>query len=122
MKSPEGLEAHICVAAPNGPRYDPFMTPEERSGEGNGILLCREHASIIDIDKAPYPVELLKQWKQMAYKRAQELLILFLSLQTRQKPPILLGVNKKSRLIKLPCYNRDDLTTKLRKGMAILST
>lgn len=69
-----GVVAHICAAAPNGPRYDPFMTPEERSGEGNGILLCREHAAIIDIDEASYPVELLKQWKQMAYKRAQELI------------------------------------------------
>lgn len=68
-----GVVAHICAAAPNGPRYDSFITPEERSGEGNGILLCREHAAIIDIDEASYPVELLKQWKQMAYKRAQEL-------------------------------------------------
>lgn len=69
-----GVVAHICAAAPNGPRYDPLMTHEERSGEENGILLCREHAAIIDIDEASYPTELLKQWKQAAYERTRELL------------------------------------------------
>ena len=48
------------------------MTHEERFGEENGILLCREHAALIDIDDSPYPAELLRQWKLMAYKRLQE--------------------------------------------------
>lgn len=67
-----GIVAHICAASPRGPRYDPRMTHEERFGEENGILLCREHAALIDIDDSPYPAELLRQWKLMAYKRLQE--------------------------------------------------
>ena len=67
-----GIVAHICAASPRGPRYDPRMTHEERFGEENGILLCREHAALIDIDDRPYPAELLRQWKLMAYKRLQE--------------------------------------------------
>lgn len=49
-----GIVAHICAASPRGPRYDPRMTHEERFGEENGILLCREHAALIDIDDSPY--------------------------------------------------------------------
>lgn len=66
-----GVVAHICAAAPNGPRYDPSMTREERISEENGIFLCRNHATLIDIDVAAYPVELLHQWKRQAYLFAQ---------------------------------------------------
>ena len=46
-----GVVSHICAAAPGGPRYDPAMSPEERAGEENGLLLCRYCAALIDTDE-----------------------------------------------------------------------
>lgn len=65
-----GVAAHICAAAPGGPRYDPNMTAEERKSLGNGIWMCRNHGSLIDVDCDTYSVELLKEWKISAEKRA----------------------------------------------------
>ena len=59
-----GVAAHIAAASEGGPRYDPFMTPEERSSIDNGIWLCQNCAHLIDADPAAYPVELLHRWKQ----------------------------------------------------------
>lgn len=69
-----GVVAHICAAAPNGPRYDASMTPEERRAEDNGLLLCRYCASRIDFDERAYPPELLRNWKEQTYRLAWELL------------------------------------------------
>lgn len=65
-----GVVAHICAAAPKGPRYDPSMTAEERCSEANGLLLCKYCAALIDVDEDSYPPELLRMWKQQAYQRA----------------------------------------------------
>lgn len=54
-----------------GPRYDPFMTLEERSGIDNGIWLCQNCAHLIDADSATYPVELLHRWKEQAEREAR---------------------------------------------------
>lgn len=67
-----GEAAHICAAAAGGPRYDPNMTPEERSSFDNGIWLCRNCAAMIDRDEKKYTVVLLHQWKDEAEKRASE--------------------------------------------------
>lgn len=61
-----GKAAHICAAAENGPRYDPNMTPAQRSGIDNGIWLCGNCHDIVDTDPVKYPAELLRQWKQQA--------------------------------------------------------
>ncbi len=58
-----GVAAHICAASPGGPRYDPTMTPEMRSGPDNGIWLCQKHAKLIDSD-TKYTVELLHAWRR----------------------------------------------------------
>lgn len=65
-----GVAAHICAAAPGGPRYDPAMTHEERSAEENGLFLCGHCARLIDTDVEAYPPELLRQWRMQAYQRA----------------------------------------------------
>jgi len=67
-----GVVAHICAAAPNGPRYDPAMSAEERGSEENGLLLCRYCASLVDVDEISYPAELLRLWKRQAYQQALE--------------------------------------------------
>lgn len=61
-----GEAAHIYAASPNGPRYDPNMTFEERASIDNGIWMCRHHARIIDADHINYSAETLKQWKKIA--------------------------------------------------------
>ena len=61
-----GVAAHICAAAPNGPRYDASMTPEQRRSADNGIWLCQDHARAIDSDPAAFSVDCLRGWKLQA--------------------------------------------------------
>ena len=65
-----GKAAHICAAAENGPRYDPNMTPAQRSGIDNGIWLCGNCHDIVDDDPVRYPADLLRQWKADAENAA----------------------------------------------------
>lgn len=58
-----GKAAHICAAAPGGPRYDESMTREQRRGINNAIWLCGPCADKIDKDENAYKKELLYQWK-----------------------------------------------------------
>jgi len=67
-----GKAAHICAAAPNGPRYDSAMSKEQRKGINNAIWLCAGCADKIDKDAAAFPVDLLKQWKATAEKTAND--------------------------------------------------
>lgn len=65
-----GVAAHITAAAPDGPRYDPSLTREERSHPDNGIWLCQNCAKLIDNDPVRYPTHLLRQWKAQAEAEA----------------------------------------------------
>ena len=67
-----GVAAHIKAAAPGGKRYDPKMTPEERSDISNGIWLCQSCSKLIDSDEKKYTVELLHSWKVIAEKRSEK--------------------------------------------------
>ena len=58
-----GVAAHICGARPGSARYDPNMTPAERSSIENGIWLCEICERLVDSDEKQYPSELLRQWK-----------------------------------------------------------
>ncbi len=66
-----GVAAHITAAAPNGPRYYPVLTSEQRNSYDNGIWLCQSCSRLIDVDVDKYTVELLKQWKKDAVERAR---------------------------------------------------
>jgi len=61
-----GTAAHICAAAPGGPRYDENMSPEERSSAKNGIWMCRDHGKAIDSTDHEFTVERLREWKIQA--------------------------------------------------------
>ncbi|MBU9247682.1 NACHT domain-containing protein [Burkholderia multivorans] len=61
-----GTAAHICAAAPGGPRYDETMSPEERSSVKNGIWMCRDHGKAIDSSDPEFTVERLREWKKQA--------------------------------------------------------
>ncbi|MEG1725588.1 MAG: hypothetical protein RR313_09360 [Anaerovoracaceae bacterium] len=69
-----GVAAHICAASENGPRYDTNMTREGRRAVENCIWMCETHARLIDTDINKYTVEVLRQWKKDAEKRASNLL------------------------------------------------
>ena len=55
---------HIEAASPDGPRYNPNQTDEERRGFDNLILLCHRCHDMIDNNPDIYTVEVLKKWKQ----------------------------------------------------------
>lgn len=59
-----GKAAHICAAAPGGRRYDPSMTPEQRSHIDNGIWLCATCADLIDRDEVRFTVQMLKETRR----------------------------------------------------------
>lgn len=63
--SNNGVAAHICAAAPGGPRYDPQQTPEERSSINNAIWLCHSCSDIVDKDAKKYTEEVLHEWKKL---------------------------------------------------------
>lgn len=65
-----------------GPRYDPSLTPEQRSSIDNGIWMCRSHGALIDSDHTIYSVEQLKNWKQLA--ETQQSLLLQMTHRVRQ--------------------------------------
>lgn len=65
-----GVAAHICAAAPNGPRYDINMTAEKRKSYDNGIWLCTSCSTKIDRDISFYTIDLLTEWKRLAETEA----------------------------------------------------
>jgi len=67
-----GTAAHICAAAPGGPRYDPNQTREQRRSADNGIWMCKLHGTAVDAKDSKYTVELLLGWKVQAQKDAME--------------------------------------------------
>lgn len=66
-----GVAAHITAASPGGPRYDPELLAEERSGPANGIWLCQNCAKLVDNDPARFTVDLLRKWKDTAETEAR---------------------------------------------------
>lgn len=58
-----GVAAHICAAAPGGPRFDPNQTEEERTSIENAIWLCHACSDLVDKDERQYPKDLLRDWK-----------------------------------------------------------
>ena len=65
-----GVAAHITAASAGGPRFDPNLTPGERSSLANGIWLCQNCAKLVDNDPARFAAELLGAWRLAAEDRA----------------------------------------------------
>lgn len=66
-----GVAAHICAAAPGGPRYDPDMTAEERRSPDNGLWLCQNCGKLVDSDDERYAVDLLGTWRRLSEEAAR---------------------------------------------------
>lgn len=58
-----GVAAHICAAAPGGPRFDQSMSSVERASASNGIWLCANCSRRVDSDVQTYSRELMLAWK-----------------------------------------------------------
>lgn len=67
-----GVAAHITAATAGGPRFDPNLSSEQRSGMVNGIWLCQNCAHEIDTDKSRYSVAVLYHWKLKAEHAAHQ--------------------------------------------------
>lgn len=65
-----GIAAHICAAAPGGPRFDEAMSSTERASAANGIWMCADHGRAIDADPKFYTVNKLRKWKREAEHEA----------------------------------------------------
>ena len=59
-----GHAAHIRGASPDGPRYDPAQTSDQRKAAANGIWLCRECGVMVDEDHQGFTVAQLERWKR----------------------------------------------------------
>lgn len=58
-----GVAAHIHAAAPGGPRFNAYMSSDERGAITNGIWLCQVCAKLVDSDEPRYGVGQLQKWK-----------------------------------------------------------
>jgi flavin-binding protein dodecin len=67
----DGIAAHITAASPNGPRFDPSLTSEERHSAENGIWACTQHGREIDADASAFSVELLRGLKRIREESAK---------------------------------------------------
>jgi len=54
---------HIRARSPEGPRYDPAQTDEQRNDFANLLLMCPVHHTVIDADDESYTVARLEQLK-----------------------------------------------------------
>ncbi|MGY6446741.1 hypothetical protein ACXIT2_15540 [Vibrio parahaemolyticus] len=66
-----GVAAHICAAAPGGPRYKSSQSESERKSYDNGIWLCTTCSRLIDADEVAYTEKLLNSWKDSALDYAR---------------------------------------------------
>jgi len=64
------VAAHITAASEGGPRYNSELTSSERKSIDNGIWLCQNCATLIDVDPEEHPVHVLKAWKVCAEHEA----------------------------------------------------
>lgn len=65
-----GVAAHITAASPEGPRYDPSLTREQRKAVSNGIWLCQTHGRLVDSDESNFTVGVLHLWKELTAQRS----------------------------------------------------
>lgn len=71
-----GIAAHICAAAPGGPRYHLGQSASDRARITNAIWLCANCSTLIDKNSGRnFSVELLKKWKSVAERKSANALL-----------------------------------------------
>jgi hypothetical protein len=104
-----GVAAHICAAAPGGPRYEPTMSASERAAIKNGIWLCQVCAKLVDADEMRYSLDVLLRWKTTAEREAQRQI-------GKGKPTRTSPLATAERRIKIDLKMRDTMQGDLLKG------
>jgi hypothetical protein len=61
-----GVAAHITAASPQGPRYRPDLSTEQRTSVENAIWLCQTCAKLVDNDDERFTPDVLRSWKAAA--------------------------------------------------------
>lgn len=64
-----GVAAHITAAFPNGPRFNPSLSGQERKHISNGIWLCQNCAKLISSDELTYTEHAIRSWKSETESR-----------------------------------------------------
>jgi hypothetical protein len=67
-----GVAAHITAAAQNGPRFNPFISSEERKHISNGIWLCQNCSKLIDSDEQIYTEVVICGWKSLTESKIRQ--------------------------------------------------
>jgi hypothetical protein len=65
-----GVAAHITAASPDGPRYNPGLTSDERRHANNAIWLCQNCGKLIDNDSERFSEREIRGWKENAEAEA----------------------------------------------------
>ena len=66
-----GVAGHITAASPQGPRFDPALSPKDRRHHDNAIWLCQNCGKLVDNDESRFTVEELRRWKREAEAEAE---------------------------------------------------
>jgi hypothetical protein len=68
-----GMACHIAAASdgPSARRIIESLSKEERSAIENGIWMCYFHGKLIDTDETRFTIDMLKNWRKIAERRAQ---------------------------------------------------
>jgi hypothetical protein len=66
-----GDAAHIEARNKGAARYNETMTDEARRHISNGIWLCKPHHTLVDNDRSPHTVDVLRQWKRDMLERVR---------------------------------------------------
>src|SRR5262245_55665956 len=67
----DGVAAHISAASPQGPRFDPAISPEQRRSAENAIWVCTKHGREIDADISTFPTHILRGLKRIREEAAE---------------------------------------------------
>lgn len=119
-----GDECHIISGAPNGPRFDPSLSPEAIDGLGNLLLLCRVHHKLVDDQPETFTAATLaqlkanhEQWVRERLTKSSEPEPVRVVRDRKEIPTHLVRVTSAKALLDLSlgCYGRyddypDDLT------------
>ena len=106
-----GVAAHITAASPDGPRYDPALTSEDRRQPSNGIWLCQNDGKVVDSDAERFPVELLRKWKRDAEKRSFQTIVAPGALRDQQVADATIDAAVKALIDRLGLPAGDDIDT-----------
>jgi hypothetical protein len=88
-----GVAAHITSAAEGGPRYNPSLTPQERSSISNAIWLCQNCAKLVDNDTTKFPEQLLVIWKRRHEEFINEQIISGIKKEATTRAPGILNIS-----------------------------